>query len=162
MQTRPKSQRIVRGQRSSGRLTRYGATGFMYGWTEKGAMIGFQIKDKQYKVNVRLPKEDEYKKNAGGASRPKDQVKPAFERAKKQRFRALALVIKAKLEAVESEISTVEIEFMPWMVLPNGETVGQWMMPQLEAIYSSGKMPPLLPGGGDDVIEGEEVRDETI
>lgn len=30
-------------------LTRYGATGFMYGWTEKGAVIGFQIKDKQYK-----------------------------------------------------------------------------------------------------------------
>lgn len=137
-------------------LRRYGATGFMYGWTEKGAVIGFQIKDKQYKAALRIPKEDEFIRNARGARRPQKQVKPVFERAKKQRFRALALVIKAKLEAVESDISTVEIEFMPWMVLPNGQTVGQWMMPQLEAIYQSGKMPPLLPGG-DDVVDAEEV-----
>jgi hypothetical protein len=74
--------------------------------------------------------------------------------AGEQPCRLKELLIKAKLEAVESEISTVETEFMTWMVLPNGETVGQWMMPQLEAIYQSGKMPPLLPGG-DHIVDGE-------
>lgn len=43
---------------------------------------------------------------------------------------------------------------MTWMVLPNGQTVGQWMMPQLDAIYENGTMPPLLPGG-DEIVEGE-------
>jgi hypothetical protein len=136
-------------------LTRYGATGFMYGWSESGSVIGFMMKGKQYRVSVKLPKMDEYQPNAIGARRTAPQMKSSFESATRQRFRALALVIKAKLEAVESEISTVEIEFLPWMVLPNGQTVGQWLLPQIEAIQSTGKMPPLLPGG--EFVDGEEV-----
>lgn len=135
-------------------LTRYGATGFMYGWSNNGAMIGFSMKGKQYKYILRLPDEDDFRVNAAGAKRPAKEKKNAVERAKLQRFRALALVIKAKLEAVESEISTVETEFLPWLVLPNGQTVGQWIMPRIEAIYQSGKMPPLLPGG-DEIVDGE-------
>jgi len=137
-------------------LARYGATGFMYGWSTKGAVIGFVMKGKQYRMSLRSPSIEQFQTNAIGAKRPTPQVKPAFEQAQRQRFRALALVIKAKLEAVESEISTVETEFLTWMVLPNGQTVGEWMLPQLESIYAKGKMPPLLPGG-EDLIEGEEV-----
>jgi hypothetical protein len=136
-------------------LTRYGATGFMYGWSERGAVIGFMLHGRQYKCTLRLPDESKFQTNARGASVSPVQAKRSYEKSKLQRWRALALVIKAKLEAVESEISTVESEFLPWMVLPNGETVGQWMMPQLDVIYKNGKMPPLLPGG--DLIEGEVV-----
>lgn len=70
---------------------------------------------------------------------------------------ALALVVKAKLEAVESGISTFEQEFMAHIVLPNGQTTGQWMIPQIEAAYKTGTMPALLPmlpptvKGGSDV-----------
>lgn len=135
-------------------LTRYGATGFMYGWSERGAVIGFMIKGKQYKCLLELESKEIYIRSEKGRRRTTLQVQGAWEQATRQRWRALALVIKAKLEAVESKISTVESEFLPWMVLPNGETVGQWMVPQLEVIYKSGKMPPLLPGG-DVVIDAE-------
>lgn len=137
-------------------LQRYGATGFMYGWSEKGAVIGFMMQKKQYRITLRLPSVEEFQTNAIGAKRPSAQMRSAFDQATRQRYRALALVIKAKLEAVESKISTVETEFLTWMVLPNGQTVGQWMMPQLDDIYARGKMPPLLPGG-DDLVEGEQV-----
>ena len=53
--------------------------------------------------------------------------------------------VKAKLEAVESGISTIEREFFYDIVLPNGETIGEWMAPQLETAYQSGTMPPMLP-----------------
>ena len=134
-------------------LTRYGATGFMYGWSERGAVIGFMLRGKQYKCLLELEDKDKYLRSEKGRRRTSLQAQGAWEQAIRQRWRALSLVIKAKLEAVESKISTVETEFLPWMVLPNGETVGQWMAPQLDAIYQSGKMPPLLPGG--DVIDAE-------
>lgn len=134
-------------------LTRYGATGFMYGWSERGALIGFMMQNRQYRCVLELDNKEMYLRTDKGRRRTSLQAHGAWEQATRQRWRALALVIKAKLEAVESRISTVEMEFMPWMVLPNGETVGQWMGPQLDVIYRSGKMPPLLPGG--DVVEGE-------
>ena len=52
---------------------------------------------------------------------------------------------KAKLEAVESGISTVEREFFYDVVLPDGKTIGEWMAPQLETAYQTGTMPPMLP-----------------
>jgi len=142
-------------------LSRYGATGFMYGWSDRGAIIGFMMNGKQYKAALQVPDKSTFAKSEKGRRRTAIQTQNAHDQAIRQRWRALALVIKAKLEAVESEISTVETEFMPWMVLPNGQTVGQWMIPQLNAIYESGKMPPLLPGS-DDFIEGEEVHDASI
>ena len=136
-------------------LERYGATGFMYGWSEKGAVIGFMLNGKQYKAFLQLPDKSLFLKSEKGRRRTAIQAQGAFDQTVRQRWRAMALVIKAKLEAVQSEISTIESEFMPWMVLPNGQTVGQWMLPQLEVIYQSGNMPPLLPGG--DVVDAEEV-----
>lgn len=141
-------------------LTRYGTTGFMYGWSERGAVIGFMMNSKQYKTILKLPSKDAFMRSEKGRRRTSSQIQGAFDQATRQRWRALALVIKAKLEAVESEISTVETwGYVAWMVLPNGQTVGQWMMPQLEVIYQSGKMPPLLPGG--EIIDAE-VNDASI
>lgn len=51
----------------------------------------------------------------------------------------------ARLEAVESGITVFEEEFMAHIVLPNGQTVGEFMTPQIESAYRDGKMPPMLP-----------------
>ena len=59
--------------------------------------------------------------------------------------RALYLIVKAKMEAVEAGISTVEREFLYDIVLPDGRTAGEWLAPQIEAAYNSGDMPALLP-----------------
>ena len=55
------------------------------------------------------------------------------------------LIVKVKLEAVESGISTIEREFFYDVVLPNGTTLGEFMAPQIETVYQTGEMPPLLP-----------------
>jgi hypothetical protein len=70
-------------------------------------------------------------------------------RACRQRWRALALVIKAKLEAVESGIATFDEEFMNWILLPNGQTVGDMIRPKIEQVYLTGELPPLLLGIGE-------------
>jgi hypothetical protein len=67
------------------------------------------------------------------------------------RWRALYLVIKARLEAIEAGITTFDEAFLAETVLPDRTTVAETMLPQIESAYSTGKMPPLLPyyGGSD-------------
>lgn len=54
------------------------------------------------------------------------------------------LIIRAKLEAVESRITTFESEFLANLVLPEGGTVGDWLAPQIDEAYATGRMPPML------------------
>ena len=60
------------------------------------------------------------------------------------RPRALALTIKAKLEAVECGITIFDEEFLAHIVLPNGRTMGELYVPQIEHVYETKEMPPLL------------------
>lgn len=48
-------------------------------------------------------------------------------------------------EAVECGISVFEDEFMANIVLPGGQTVGDFMKPQIEQAYISGTIPSMLP-----------------
>jgi hypothetical protein len=63
----------------------------------------------------------------------------------RQRWRALTLTLKAKLEAVECRIETFESAFLPYMVLPSGKTIGEEIIPRLPEITASGNLAlPLL------------------
>lgn len=66
------------------------------------------------------------------------------EQQQRQRWRALLLVIKAKLEAVESGIATIEEEFLAHVVTPGGETFGQWAVPQIREMRKSGQLPSSI------------------
>jgi len=35
------------------------------------------------------------------------------------------------------------------LIKRDGKTAGQWLSPQIEAAYGTGRMPPLLPIGSD-------------
>lgn len=133
-------------------LTRYGATGFVYGWTDQRALVQFSMRDRAVRFLLPLPDRnaDEFTKrtvNQSGArkTRPADEAERVWERACRQRWRALALVIKAKLEAVESGIVTFDEEFLAQIVLPDDSTVGAWAIPQVAEAYQRGIMPPALP-----------------
>lgn len=141
-------------------LRRYGAEQFAYGWQSDGAMIAFVAHDRQIRFSLPLPDKnaDEFKRTPVRRNwRDPEQVEAAYEQAIRQRWRALALVIKAKLEAVEAGITTFEDEFLAHTALPSGETVGQWIGPQLEAAYEINTMPSLLPGSVP-AIEAELVE----
>jgi hypothetical protein len=128
-------------------LSRYGASKFAYGWDLDNAMIGFEAHDHQIRFVLPLPDKSaaEFWKTPGGRhKRTADDAGKAWEQSCRQRWRALALVIKAKLEAVESGITVFEDEFLAHIVMPNGRTVGDWSRPQIQAAYQSGRMPKAL------------------
>jgi hypothetical protein len=130
-------------------LRRYGATAFAYGWQEGQAQVMFEMASRR--IVFRLPMPDPASKDfmltPTGRDRSASAAEEAYEQAVRQRWRALALVIKAKLEAVEAGISTVEDEFLSHIALPGGRTVGEWLGPQLDAVYARQELPALLPGG---------------
>lgn len=127
-------------------LRRYGAASFLYGWDADKALVGFTAANRQIRFELPMPdRKDFLYTPARGYERSAAQVDQEFEKAVRQRWRALALVIKAKLEAVETGITTFESEFLAHIVLPSGENVGDWLKPQIEEAYSSGIMPSLLP-----------------
>ena len=129
-------------------LQRWGATGFMYGWQESSALVAFVVAGRQVRFILPLPDQDDpqfARTPAKRQVRSPEQRLAAWEQATRQRWRALALVIKAKLEAVETGIVTFEQEFLPHLVLPDGSTVHDWIAPQMEQVYEKGIMPRLLP-----------------
>jgi hypothetical protein len=129
-------------------LTRYGATSFMYGWQGDSAVVAFEMQCRRICFRLPMPPKTspEFTKTPGGRRiRSTVEANKAWEQGCRQRWRALALVIKAKLEAVETGITVFEDEFLAHIVLPDGQTVGGFMQPQIEAAYQTGKMPALLP-----------------
>lgn len=136
-------------------LDKYGARQFMYATGEGQAMVAFVIEVpdssgepalRQVRFIVPLPDKNDpsfQRTPAGRRRRSAEQMLAEYEKATRQRWRALALVIKAKLEAVESGITEFEQEFMAHIVMPDGRTVSEWIRPEIRTAYEDGKMPQL-------------------
>jgi hypothetical protein len=121
----------------------------MYGHDQTRARIGFEASGRRIAFDLPLPdksaREFTHTEAKGIKRDPLDAFKH-WEQACRQRWRALALCIKAKLEAVAAGITTFEDEFMAHIVMPDGMTVGQHIRPKIESAYSSQAMVPLLGG----------------
>lgn len=123
-------------QEIAGLLRRYGADGFAYAWENGQAMVAFKAHDRQVRFVLPLPSDRRlFEKTPAGRTRSKAQIEAALEQETRRRWRALALAIKAKLEVVETGISSFEEEFLAHIVLPDGRTVAQMVVPEVAAAY---------------------------
>jgi hypothetical protein len=113
-------------------LTRYGAKKFAYFSEDGRAIIIFEAEDRRLRFDLPLPEGD--------------SDKAAQQR--RQKWRALLLAIKSKLESVASEIETFEEAFLAHVVMPDGITVGQHARSGIESAYKTNKMQALLPPPG--------------
>ena len=110
-------------------LTRYGATSFGSFSASGRAVIMFEAKNRKIKITVPMPTGDSEKD----------------KKAAQQRWRALLLVIKAKVESVESGIETLEEAFFANIVMPDGMTVYEKASENVALSYQTGKVQSLLP-----------------
>lgn len=129
-------------------LKRYGAGAFVYGTQGNQALIMFEMRGKRIKFVLTLPDINDHRfaYTAGrGTKRTKEAQEREWEQVCRSKWRSLSLVIKAKLEAIESGISIFEQEFLANILLPNGQTAGEYVIPQIDEAYRIGKMPEMLP-----------------
>ncbi len=130
-------------------LRKHGATDFGSGWVQGMTLHAFVMFDlHSRRVKFLLPMPDPKDFAVTGVKRKRHlapkQREAACEKEERRRWRALCLVIKAKLEAVASGITHFEEEFLAHIVLPDGRTAGQFMLPQIAEAYTSRRMPPML------------------
>ena len=128
-------------------ILRYGATSILCGWSESEnmALVGFQFSGLPIKILLPLPDKnsDEFTLTGTGRERNENAAFKAWEQACRTRWRALLLIIKAKLEAIEIGMTTAEKEFMADLVLPNGDTMFTLVESQIQKIITGGKCPQL-------------------
>ena len=131
-------------------LERYGADGFAYATRGNLATVIFEMENRRIRFVLELhdPEDFRYTNHNPPRERSARAQNEAHDQACRQRWRALLLVIKAKLEAVSASISTIETEFLANIVLPDNTTAGEWMLPQIDRAYRTGQMPSLLPAAG--------------
>jgi hypothetical protein len=127
-------------------LERYGASQFAYMSQADKSMIGFVKDNTTIRFILPLPEKGarEFMLTPTGKRAAPNVAEAAYEQAVRQKWRALALVIKAKLEAIEAGISTFESEFFSNIVLPNGKTVFEQTIDQVRTTIDNGSVRPLL------------------
>ncbi len=133
-------------------VRRYGASEFMHAEGETQAVIMFSMHDRRvmFRVNMPDPKAKAFTHTPGqGKLRTKEAAQAAWEQACRARWRSLALVVEAKLEAVASGITEFETEFLGNIVMPGTSvTVGEFVKRDLQLAHEQGQMVPLLPPPG--------------
>lgn len=122
-------------------------------------IIDFAARGKRIRFVMALPVKTEprfliRKRYGRDATNPPHMVEKLWEQEVRQHWRALALLVKAKLAAVEAGITTFESEFLAHIVIPGlggkTTTVGEYTLPRIEKGYLDGRLPPLLPGSTEE------------
>lgn len=128
-------------------LTRFGADQYVYGMdTATGWTIGFRMRNRHIKLTLPMPQRREVQYTPSGRWRSENSIEDALQQEIRRRWRALVLIVKAKLEAIETGLVSFDEEFLSHTMTPDGSTVAEWLIPQIEEAYQTGRMPSLLPG----------------
>ena len=128
-------------------LRKYGATEFRTGYSEsnRAALVEFAYERKLVRFVLTMPalSERRFTHRPDGKPRTPDQALAACSQVERQRWRALLLCVRAKLEIVRNGIVPFEHEFLPYVVLANRRTVAEEMLPRIELAIAANAMPQL-------------------
>lgn len=125
-------------------LKRFGAEAFGYAEMNDRVAVTFQINELRVHLGMSLPSRSAFLLDSRGRQRTDTAIDKDHEQACRQRWRTMANGIKAKLAMIDDGISTVEHEFLAYLVLPTGETVGDRVIPDLHETLQSNELPPLM------------------
>ena len=136
-------------------LERYGATAFGYDRSAEVVEIRFELRTIRVRLRMRLPRRDDpaFTKDTRGYERSETAAQKLWEQACRSHWRALALLVKAKLEAIAIGILTDEEAFLADIVTPDGETVGAKVIPLVREIVQGRRVELLGEGPAPKVIE---------
>lgn len=116
------------------RLRKAGATNIYSGYDEdqKRIQLGFRIEGRLYKLT-------------SSTHRPTRRCDD--EQIMREAWRVLLLLLVGRLEMIASGASTWETEFLGNLLLPDGSTVADDVLPKVAEAYATGQMRPLLGAG---------------
>jgi hypothetical protein len=128
-------------------LRGYGADSFLFGEDPHRAYIAFVADGRQVRITLPMPdpKDPAFTQTPTRRQRGADAAAAEYDKAVRRLYRVIALMVKAKLEAVTSGAVTFEAEFLAYVVLPDGRTVGETVAGGVDEAYRTNDVPALLP-----------------
>ncbi len=129
-------------------LRAYGADAIVMGWDGDVSTVAFRLQGRHVRYAVERPTHSEtvVTHYQSGKPRRREHFSEAIAAEHRRRWRALLLIVKAKLELIAAGDASFDEEFLAHTMLADGSTVGDWIAPQIEETYRSGSMPALVPG----------------
>ena len=129
-------------------LTRFGADSFAYGVNGNVAIVGFRASQRSIRLTLTLPGSEDtrFTHTPSGRSRTAKQAAEAHAQEVRRLYRALVLMIKARLESIESGIETFENAWLPYTLIPGGHTVAEFVGPQIDRANELGQLPAGIAG----------------
>lgn len=112
-------------------LRAHGATGFMFGWNDQQDRIEFALSGRHIRFVLPRIEPARVRETPRGRQRTPAVIEAKQQQADRQRWRALYLVVRAKIEAVDAGIAEFDQEFLAFLVQRDGRTVGEVLLPQL-------------------------------
>ena len=133
-------------------IRRYGGDDIVTGMSTRLGMCFVQFTHCDLPIEIRVPLPDYHsdrfwKTPSGKRRRTEEAARAEWEKACRQQWRVLLLLIKANLEAVENEVLEAHEVWLPWLILPNGRTVIATIKPGMDRLLKSGELPKALPFG---------------
>lgn len=129
-------------------IQRYGAKRYATAYDEdsRTAVIQFDAEGLRVMFRLTLPHPDDFTYDTADRKRTAEARRNAYDKECRRLWRALALVIKAKLESVESGIESFEEAFLPQLLIPGsgGQTFSEFAVPEIRESYRTNTLPPLL------------------
>ncbi len=131
-------------------LIRYGASQRIVGENDETseAWVGFTMQARQVKLTIPLPKIEDVKFPKAARDKSEARKRKLLEQSKRERWRAVVLLVKAKLETIALGLSTVEREFLADLVLVDGQTLHGALREDIRKMYVTGAPPRFLLGSG--------------
>jgi hypothetical protein len=112
------------------------------------AAVAFTMKGARFRIEIPLPTLADVEPPSA-SKQPKNLTRDQWlaqrlVQARRERWRAILLLLKSKLEIVRIGLSGVEKEFMADMILPGGETVHQVLSEALRRGLDGAALPKAL------------------
>ena len=116
-------------------LSKHGITKKAMMSDEGSSSVGFEMTGVAYRITIVSPNRGDRSilRDGRGSQRTPQQQESAYQAEDRRRWRSLVLVMKAKLVAIQDNITTFEQEFLAYIVTDNGQTVGERIIPQLQS-----------------------------
>jgi len=109
-------------------LEKVGADAIAFMRDAGAAQVAFRLDGRHYVIRLRTPPDG-----------------PRAEQLHREQWRQLLLLLKAKMVAISTGITTPEAEFLSHAMLPTGETLGDHLREHPEQLTTTGRL--ALPGG---------------
>ncbi len=126
-------------------IERFGASDFGFVAGSARATVAFRYQGRTVRFDLELPSRSEFAETpVRGRARSPAAAHRSWQRACDAKWRSLLLLIKALFVAIEDGLLDFDRAFMHDIVMPDGRTVGQRLLADVQSAVTNNQNVPLL------------------